>query len=273
MQFIVRSRMIKNPECVELMKSIDCKNDINDIIDLCVIERNNWQFYGSKKPNNIPYKVTKIFKRNNSNKLLANVGVDTFTNKDFLKLFSIRNKTETTKFKPGQEGIVMSIFKDLELKFKTNKKAKPIIRARKKSPNRLNGNFIENVKHIQDLVEILNPSRANNYKEWIELGWCLHNIDDRLLETWIKFSKKSKKYKPGECEDEWKTMDCEGLGMGTLYNWAKTDNKVKYEQMVSNDLRILLYQSLSKTHTDVGKVMYKLFSNKFVYSKKNLVSL
>ena len=120
-QFIVRSRMIKNPECVELMKSIDCKNDINDIIDLCVIERNNWQFYGSKKPNNIPYKVTKIFKRNNSNKLLANVSVDTFTNKDFLKLFSIRNKTET-KFKPGQEGIVTSLYKDLELKFKTNKK-------------------------------------------------------------------------------------------------------------------------------------------------------
>ena len=59
---LLRSRMIKNPECVELMKSIDCKNDINDIIDLCVIERNNWQFYGSKKPNNIPYKVTKILK-------------------------------------------------------------------------------------------------------------------------------------------------------------------------------------------------------------------
>ena len=79
-------------------------------------------------------------------------------------------------------------------------------------------------------------------------------------------SCKIKKSRP-ECEDEWKLMDNEGLGMGTLYNWAKNDNKVKYEQMVSNDLRILLYQSLSKTHTD-GKVMYKLFKSEFVYSKK-----
>ena len=267
-QFLIRSRMIKNKECNELIGSLSCTNDINDVIDLCVIERNNWQFYGSMKPNNIPYKVSMVLKRNNPNNLFADVDVSQFTSMDFLKLFSIRNKKVTTEFKSGQSAVVLTLYRDLEQQFKTNKRSKPIVRARKKSPNRLNGNFIENVKHIQELVEILNPKRADNYKQWIELGWCLHNIDDRLLETWIKFSKKSKKYKIGECEDEWKTMDNEGLGMGTLYNWAKNDNKVKYDQMVSNDLRYLLYQSLTKTHTDVAKVMYKLFRNKFVYSKK-----
>ena len=74
---------------------------------------------------------------------------------DYLKLFSIRNKKVVTKFKKGQDSVAVTLYRDLEHQFKTNKKAKPIIRARKKSPNRLNGNFIENVKHIQDLVSIV----------------------------------------------------------------------------------------------------------------------
>ena len=59
-QFLMRSRIIKNKDCNDLMAKLGCLNDINDIIDLCVIERNNWQFYGSMKPNNIPYKVVNF---------------------------------------------------------------------------------------------------------------------------------------------------------------------------------------------------------------------
>ena len=32
------------------------------------------------------------------------------------------------------------------------------------------------------------------------IGVCLHNIDDRLKEDWIEFSKKSPKFVEGECE-------------------------------------------------------------------------
>ena len=53
----------------ELMKRIDPVNDLNDIIDLCVIERNNWQMYGSMKPNNEPYLVTHIYNYNENSDL------------------------------------------------------------------------------------------------------------------------------------------------------------------------------------------------------------
>ena len=44
-------------------------------------------------------------------------------------------------------------------------------------------------KRVADLnVEILDVKRAEDFSLWLQLGWCLHNIDDRLLKTWIKFS-------------------------------------------------------------------------------------
>ena len=68
----------------------------------------------------------------------------------------------------------------------------------------------------------------------MEVGWCLHNIDpsnDELLEVWIDFSKRSDKFKEGECNKKWETFKCEGLDIGSLYYWAKKDNFEKYNEI------------------------------------------
>ena len=53
---------------------------------------------------------------------------------------------------------------------------------------------MEGFKYIKYLVlNILDIKRAENYTEWINLGWCLYNIADsktskekeRLLNLWI----------------------------------------------------------------------------------------
>jgi hypothetical protein len=52
----------------------------------------------------------------------------------------------------------------------------------------------------------LDLKRADNYTDWIQLGWALHNIDPNskdLLDIWIDFSKNSSKFKEGACEDLW----------------------------------------------------------------------
>ena len=48
MQYVLRYRVIKDPETKKLMDTIKPTNNLDDIIDLCVIERNNWQMYGSE---------------------------------------------------------------------------------------------------------------------------------------------------------------------------------------------------------------------------------
>ena len=90
---------------------------------------------------------------------------------------------------------------------------------------------------LRKIVEILNPKRADNYDDWIRLGWCLHNIDYRLLETWVQHSEQSEKFVEGECEKEWEDMDNEGLSMGSLYRWATEDNAAKFNELSKDNLQ------------------------------------
>ena len=50
-QYIIRYRLIKNEKLKDIFKNMGVTNSIEDIIDICVIEKNNWQMYGSTKPN------------------------------------------------------------------------------------------------------------------------------------------------------------------------------------------------------------------------------
>ena len=65
----------------------------------------------------------------------------------------------------------------------------------------------EDYKLACSLVPILKDFRANDYEAWIQLGFCLHNID--RLQSMIRFSKRSVKYQEGCCRTEW-------LGMSNL---------------------------------------------------------
>ena len=54
-------------------------------------------------------------------------------------------------------------------------------------------NFDYDIKIIEKLVDILDVSRAEDYYQWMEVGWCLHNIDPsnvELLSIWDNFSKR-----------------------------------------------------------------------------------
>jgi P4 family phage/plasmid primase-like protien len=127
-------------------------------------------------------------------------------------------------------------------------------------------NEYHNIPEIVALVDIIAPTRADCYNDWIRIGWCLRNIDHRLLESWISFSKKSRKYKDGECDRIWNYMRLSGLGVGTLHMWAKTDNPIGYAEIIRKDLRKLLFESRSGTHNDVARVVYQMYQYEYVCS-------
>ena len=91
------------------------------------------------------------------------------------------------------------------------------------------------------------------------------------MQSWIDKSKKSYKFVEGECENEWPLMDNEGLGLGTLYLWAREDNLEKYKKLSEQNLRKTMLDSLSLTPNDIGKVVHHLYKQEFVCSsaKKN----
>ena len=64
-QYVLRYNTITNDEIKSLCENINVTNTLEDIFDIAVIERNNWQMYGSCKPENQSYELTSILRYNN----------------------------------------------------------------------------------------------------------------------------------------------------------------------------------------------------------------
>jgi len=73
-------------------------------------------------------------------------------------------------------------------------------------------------------LDALNPLRANDYDEWIEVGQCLQSVDDSLLTEWDNWSKQSPKWEPKACDTHWKSFKPTGnRSIKRLCNLAKLD--------------------------------------------------
>jgi len=116
----------------------------------------------------------------------------------------------------------------------------------------------------------LSHSRANDYTQWIELGWVCRNIDNNLLDVWIEFSKKGDTYKEGECEKLWCSFKETNKKIGTLRYWAKNDNISEYNKFISNNIVSYIDMSIGSdgSHFDIAKVISIVFKDKIVYDSK-----
>ena len=257
-QFIVRKELL--PTMATIFNHMQCVNSVDDIVDEAVIERNNWQMYGSKKPNCEPYKVTYKYVWNTTDQTLTPLPLDE-TPSQLVEILSIRNKYDARSIKIEKLDVVKEIEKNaLQQK---QQKQKKMSNALQTSVN-TRKNQIENLEHVCKLVDILSDERATNYIDWISVGWCLRNIDHRLLEKWVEFSKRSPKFEDGECEKRWNYMRDDGLGMGTLNMWAKKDNPEKYVEIMKHDISNLIYTSRNETHYDIARVVHFMFKHDFV---------
>jgi P4 family phage/plasmid primase-like protien len=256
-QYLVRKDVIALLQ--PMFEALGCANHADDIIDEAVIERNNWQMYGSKKPNCEAYDVTcmYVYDKENASLQQASVNAD---KKEFVEFLSIRNKYDACIIKFDKENAIKEFEDVIAAKKKKNMQNNPILQSSRNNKK----NVVENLEHIEKMVDALCAARANSYSDWIRVGWCLRNIDYRLLPKWIEFSKKSPKFVDGECERLWNHMRDDGLGIGTLYLWAKTDDPEQYKEIMDTDISNLIYTSRNETHFDIARVVHFMFKHEFV---------
>ena len=97
-------------------------------------------------------------------------------------------------------------------------------------------NFNFTINEIENLLNMLSQIRCDNYNEWINIGFCLYNINNNYLLLWENWSQKSVNYKKDECEKKWKKFkkNKDGLKIGSLLSWAKNDNEVNYDEFIKN---------------------------------------
>tara|TARA_Y100000310_G_scaffold339980_1_gene434347 strand:+ start:1085 stop:3802 length:2718 start_codon:yes stop_codon:yes gene_type:complete len=269
LQFMMREHVIK--KCPEIFGDIDLFNSYDDVVDESVIRRNNWLMYGSRKPDRYgieqeSYKLTKIYNTQGDSLPEIECNEENYPIKKLLKILSIQDggmRQELCKVNEQYRDDIVEY--GIANKRKIRKKRKHKTSRRKKIIRKVDKN--ESLEVYRKLVKILSPERAEGYRTWYDLGLCLHNIDHRLLSDWIEFSKQSPKYTEGECQIEWDIMDVDdlGLGLGSLYMWAREDNRTEFNKIVSGDLRTHLYRSLKGcTHHDIAKVIHTKYSHEFV---------
>ena len=225
---------------------------IYDIFDKASIT-NSWYLHGSTKENlsDNPYIIHYRYDSNNNE-----LDRDEISNQDLVKKFSLKSKnieisikSEYQKDQSNKSHFVIS-----------NNSNKPMNNYKK---NGIPSNY-EDVCNLLDVISV--KDRVNDYNKWMELGWCLHNIDEKYIDTWIAASKLSPKFtSEKDCHSLWNKMNNSGLTIKSLYYWAKKDNKEGYCKFISNKINPFIKETLkgsdksAGTNYDVAKLIFEMY--------------
>jgi P4 family phage/plasmid primase-like protien len=250
-QYFIRDNILK--KIGDVIADLGLKNQIPDIVDRTVIAPNTlWLLNGSNKdkPKGNPYKLKYMYDGN-----INAINISEFKQQvpNMTKFLSIRDKKESE----------LTVVREDKLSLiESNKK--------KIAKKQLSVSIDYDPARIRDLVLLLSDDRADNFNQWLEVGWALHNIDPNsqdLLDIWIEFSKRSSKFKEGYCEKEWEKSKFEGLTIATLHYWAKIDNHKKYDKYKDADINKWIDLSIkTQSNYDIAFVLFKMYEYDFVYS-------
>ena len=247
-QYFIRENILKkiNP----ILEDLPVRNLPSDIIDRSVIYTNGWMLFGSKKPKKDSYQISYIYD-GTMNKIDMN---DYPFTMNIARFFSIREKKDKDLIIIREDKIPF-IEKSNKVKITKSKIKKPIT---------------YDLEQIKEMLSILSDDRVDSYHTWIEVGWALHNIDSssqELLDLWIEFSMRSSKFKEGTCEKEWEKSKNDGLGIGSLFHWAKTDNFAKYKVIMNKYVQNYVEKSVkSPTNFDIATVLFHMYKYEYKFT-------
>lgn len=122
------------------------------------------------------------------------------------------------------------------------------------------------------LIDFISPSRAENYDQWMDVGWTLYNIgggDTAFLDVWKFFSQQAaNKYSSDACNRAWEKMKPGNKTIRSLYAMAYSDNMPGFREWKDSLENDVVRKSLSgikkTTESDVAYVVYSLYENRFI---------
>jgi hypothetical protein len=96
------------------------------------------------------------------------------------------------------------------------------------------------------ISKILSELTRDSYEDWITIGMiCFNEGED--IEIWNNWSRKSPKWKSGECQKKWATFSKGTLGINILWNFLKEDNPKAYEHLHCDSYEFMKTE-FEKTH-------------------------
>lgn len=298
-QYLVRKHILDKANI--LFDPLGLTNTYEDVVDEAIIENSNWQMYGSSKPNCDTYRVTAIYKYfpededstegsstsyhsgvyrphipsvQNKNGRLEHLPLPTAAEDlQCVSLLSMRNKESKTPYYDYKQSEVEEYIRHVLPTIDDRRKSKLHGQIFGKSKNNTKNTVPdEELKLAQKLVrECISTTRAERYDDWVKVGWCLRNIDYRLLDSWIELSRVSSKYIEGECNNLWDNMRVDTLGMGTLRWWARQDNKEQYEKLMDENVLSLIDKCAGSDggHFDIARVVHAMYKDRYRFTSRD----
>jgi len=113
-----------------------------------------------------------------------------------------------------------------------------------KSDNKCHTNIIpaqiiksETNKEIIELLQLIHPSRFDDYNKWSKIGMIIYSIYPNKKEgllLWDELSKQSSKYKKGMCAEKYRTFHKQLYTIRSLHYFARLDNPNIYHSTFIN---------------------------------------
>ena len=229
-----------------------------------------WLLYGSvKKENMKPYKFTNIFDAN-----LDEISIEeAFIN---YKIFDeneqqIKFRKEISYYLPrilsiipyGRE--ISEIKSNLDIPFRAQ-----IIKRKNKELQSNKLSVKEELKIAGRLIKMLSKHRAEDYSDWMIIGWALYNIGkggSDSLNLWLEFSNMCpEKFSESKCVYEWNKMLEKDMTLGTLKHYASRDNPAEYKKFVNENMEKHIMTSLKGSHNDIAKALFEKYGTEFTCS-------
>jgi len=289
-QQVLRHRSLEHENLGEAFVNTGYKNAEKDIFDEAIVKKNGWFFYGESKPDIPAYSLDSVYVYNPRSKEFYEDDVINYTSRQLLELLSIRYnlRTDTVAFQEDNQEEWQE-----RLDYCTGKRSQlvtqphavhgfledmgpldvPIIMANtNNSHEMLERDKLMVVKRLA--VECLSEDRATSYQTWIEVGWCLNNIDpsEDMFQTWMEFSNKSGKSSENNINillRDWKRRwgnSKQGQGSITsrsLHMWAKQDNLKKYNEIMNDSFIHFVESQVDPTHTHIARLMKRMYENNY----------
>lgn len=309
-QVLLRKKVLEKIN--EEWGDLPLENSWEEVIDEGVCKGNvNWQLYGSNKPNHEKYTLTHIYSYE------YDEDSEVFTSKRIkLEKFKWQNEFQklSVRYTDHPTFYLKSDFKSLCDKYdkENSKPERQLIRkeittnstnmyslsdllgiTNKEQLDTLVEQFIMSLssneydlKEAHDLVMILPEKYYGNgsYDKWIRVGWCLKNISEKLLISWIAFSALSQTFQYNsiaELCDKWCNFDYDSnLKKGSIIYWAMEDAKKEdfkrvrennIDAYLNNSIKNITLNGISKNEKNIGcgdadiaKILYIMKKDQYI---------
>ena len=251
-------------------------NNWDSVLDRGVfIGLTGWQLYGSRKPGNQAYKLTRIYecRPDESGMDMVKRHVDRF---DLARRFgelSVHSADYPTPLlKPAAQAEYAA------LKEPPRKVAPPVTEMSSSTNvdemlEALFAKFHDEpiLRSMHEYVMCLPEPYygANSYEKWIRVGWALKNTDKRLFPSWIKFSSQSPSFEFSMVEkfrEMWHSWGkhTDMLTERSILYWARNENPEAYNRIKLNTVDHYIMEIITMPHPtefDYAQVLHFMYKD------------